>query len=127
MFPIPFTGLLIEIDPGSRAWIRVKGRFVRGSYPHSQLEQTSGHRDMDPQYAIVDQLAEITDIMASLSDAILGLDQRIDGQQAPSFSIPGNTPLDSTTPPPPPLPFGPAIQQDRTVPPPPPPLVQPTP
>ena len=33
---------------------------------------------MDPQYATVDQLAEITDTIASLRDAILGLGQRID-------------------------------------------------
>ena len=39
----------------------------------SQLEQISNHRDMDPQYATVDQLAETTDTMASLQDAILGL------------------------------------------------------
>ena len=77
---------------------------------------------MDPQYATVDQLAEITDTMASLRDAILGLGQRIDGHQAQPLPISGSTPHDSTTPPPPP--FGPTIQQDYTVPPPPPPLVQ---
>ena len=33
---------------------------------------------MDPQYATVNQLTEITDTMASLRDAILGLGQRID-------------------------------------------------
>ena len=36
---------------------------------------------MDPQYATIDWLAEITDTMASLRDAILGMGQRIDGQQ----------------------------------------------
>ena len=72
----------MKSDPGSRAWIRIGGRLVGNSDPHSQLEQTSNHRDMDPQYAIVDQLAEIIDTMASLRDAILGLGQRIDGHQA---------------------------------------------
>ncbi|RVW94442.1 hypothetical protein CK203_035677 [Vitis vinifera] len=52
---------------------RVEGRLVRGSDQYSQLGQTSIQRDMDPQYATVDQLAKITDIMASLRDAILGL------------------------------------------------------
>ena len=81
---------------------------------------------MDPQYATVDQLAEITDTMASLRDAILGLGQRVDGHQAQPLPISGSTPHDSTAPPPPlpPLPSGPTIQQDYTVPPPPPPLVQ---
>ena len=31
-------GLLIKSDLGSRAWIRIGGRLVRDSYPHSQLE-----------------------------------------------------------------------------------------
>ena len=81
---------------------------------------------MDPQYATVDQLAKITDTMASLRDAILGLGQRIDGHQAQPLPIPGSTPHDSTTPPlpPPPGPSGPTIQQDYIVPPPPPPPVQ---
>ncbi|XP_034674267.1 uncharacterized protein LOC117905460 [Vitis riparia] len=83
---------------------------------------------MDPQYATVDQLAEITDTMASLRDAILGLGQRIDRHQAQPLPIPGSTLHDSTTPPPPPPPpsgpSGPTIQQDYIVPPPPPPPVQ---
>ena len=77
--PFPFIGLLIETDLDSRAWTRIRGRLVKGSDPHSQLEQTSDHRDMDPQYYIVDQLVEITDTMATLQDAISGLGQRIDG------------------------------------------------
>ena len=93
--------------------------MVRGSDPHSQLERISDYRDMDPQYATVDQLTEITDTMASLRDAILGLGQRIDGHQAPPAQIPGSTPHDSTAPPPPPPPSGPTVQQDYTVPPPP--------
>ena len=64
-------------------------------------------------------MAEITDTMASLRDAILGLGQRIDGHQAPPAQIPGSTPHDSTAPPPPPPPSGPTVQQDYTVPPPP--------
>ena len=81
---------------------------------------------MDPQYTTVDQLAEITDTMASLRDAILGLGQRIDGHQAQPLPIPGSTLHDSTTPPPPPPsgPSGPTIQHDYIVPPPTPPLVQ---
>ena len=75
-------GLLIKSDLGSRAWIRSGCRLVSYSDPHSQLEQTANHRDMDSQYATVDQLAEITDTRASLQDAILGLGQRIDGHQA---------------------------------------------
>ncbi|WJZ97113.1 hypothetical protein VitviT2T_015745 [Vitis vinifera] len=121
------TGLLIEIDLGSRAWIRIGDRLVRGSDSPSQLEQIPDHRDMDPQYATVDQLAEITDTMASLRDAILGLGQRIDGHQAQPLPIPGSTLHDSTTPPPSPPPSGPSgptIQQDYIVPPPPPPPVQ---
>ena len=72
-------GLLIKSDLGFRAWIRIRGRLVRDLDPHSQLEQTSNHRDMDSQYATVDQLAEITDTMASFRDAILGLGHMIDG------------------------------------------------
>ena len=86
-----FPGLLIKSDLGSRAWIRIGGRLVRDSDLHSQLEQTSNHRDMDSQYATVDQLAEITDTMASLRDAILGLGQRIDGHQAQPLPISGST------------------------------------
>ena len=71
--PFPFVGLLTKNDLGSRAWIRIEGRLVRDSDSDSQLEQTSNHRDMDSQYATVDQLAEITDTLASLRDAILGL------------------------------------------------------
>ena len=119
---------MIEIDLGSRAWIRIGDRLVRGSDSPSQLEQIPDHRDMDPQYATVDQLAEITDTMASLRDTILGLGQRIDGHQAQPLPIPGSTLHDSTTPPPPPPPpsgpSGPTIQQDYIVPPPPPPPVQ---
>ena len=82
---------------------------------------------MDPQYATVDQLAEITDTMASLRDAILGLGQRIDGHQAQPLPILGSTPHDSPPPPPPPPSYGPTLQQDYTVsPPPPPPLSGPT-
>ena len=46
---------------------------------------------MDPQYATVDQLAEITDTMTSLRDAILELGQRIDGHQAQPLPISGST------------------------------------
>ena len=67
------------------------GSTIRDSYPQSQLEKTSNHRDMDPQYATVDQLAEIIDTMASLRDAILGLGQRIDRHQAQPLPISGST------------------------------------
>ena len=117
---------MTKSDLGSRAWIRIGGRLVRDSDSDSQLEQTSNHRDMDSQYATVDQLAEITDTMASLRDAILGLGQRIDGHQAQPLPISGSTPHDSTPPPPPPPSSGPTVHQDYTVPPPPPPLVQST-
>ena len=119
--PFPFKGLLIETDLGSRAWILTGGRLVRGSYSHSQLEKIPYHRDMDPQNAIVDQLVEITDTVASLLDAILGLGQKIDGHQAQPLPIPGSTPHDSIAPPPP---SRPTVQHDYTVPPPLPPLVQ---
>ena len=89
---------------------------------------TSNHRDIDPHYATVDHLAEITNTMASLRDAILGLGQRIDEHQAQPLPILGSTPHDSTAPPPPPPSSGPTIHQDYTVPPlPPPPLVQSSP
>ena len=116
-------GLLIKSDLGSRAWIRIEGRLVRDSNSHSQLEQALNHRDMDSQYATIDELAEITDTMASLRDAILGLGQRIIGHQAQPLPILGSTPHDYTPPPPPPPPpsSGPTVQQDYTVPPPPPP------
>ena len=58
---------------------------------------------MDPQYATIDQLAEITDTMVLLRDTILGLGQRIDGHQAQPVPIQGSTPHDSTIPPPPPF------------------------
>ena len=73
--------------------------MVKGSNPHSQLEQTSDHRDMDPQYATVDQLVEITDTMTALRDAILRLGQRIDGHQTQPLPISGSTRHDFTTPP----------------------------
>ena len=79
---------------------------------------------MDPQYATIDQLTEITDTMASLRDAILGLGQRIDGHQDQPLPVSRSTPLDSTAPPPPPPSSGPTVQQDYTVPPLPPPPVQ---
>ena len=72
-------------------------------------------------------MVEITDSMALLWDAILGLGQRIDRHQAPPAQIPRSTAHDSTAPPPPPPPSGPTVQQDYTVPPPPPPPVQSTP
>ncbi|RVW25196.1 hypothetical protein CK203_114701 [Vitis vinifera] len=87
-YPFPFVGLLIEIDLGSRGWIRIGDRLVRGSDSPSQLEQIPDHRDMD-----------------------LRLGQRIDGHQAQPLPIPGSTLHDSTTPPPPPPsgPSGPTI------------------
>ena len=112
---------MTKSDLGSRAWIRIGGRLVRESDPHSQVEQASNHRDMDPQYATVDQLAEITDTITSLRDAILGLGQRIDGHQDQPLPISRSTLHDSTAPPPPPPSSGPTVQQDYTVPPPPPP------
>ena len=82
---------------------------------------------MDSQYATVDQLAEITDTMAFLRNAILGLGHRIDGHQAQPLPISGSTLHDSTPPPPPPPSSGPIVQQNYTVPPPlPPPLSGPT-
>ena len=86
-YPFSFVGLLIETDLGSQAWIRVGGRLVRGSNQYTQSGQTSIQRDMNLQYAIVDQLAKITDTMTSLRDVILGLGQRIDGNQAPPVPI----------------------------------------
>ena len=62
---------------------------------------------MDPQYAIVDQLVEITDTMATLRDAIVELGQEIDGHQAQTLPISGSTPHDPTTPP---LPLPPPVQ-----------------
>ena len=106
---MPFEGLLIETNLGSQAWIWIGGRLVRGSDSHNQLEHISDHRDMDPQYATVDQLVEITDTMASLRDDILGLRQRIDGHQAQPLPISRSTLHDSTAPPPPPLPSGPTV------------------
>ena len=103
---------------GTQAWIRTEGRLVRGSDSHSQLEHISDHRDMDPQYTTVDLLAMITDTIASLWGAILGLGQRIDRHPAYTLSIPGSTSHESTAPPPPPPPSGPTVQQDYTVPPP---------
>ncbi|RVW68756.1 hypothetical protein CK203_062989 [Vitis vinifera] len=98
----PYISLAIDITyrPGFPSLDRIGDRLVRGSNSPSQLEQIPDHRDMDPQYATVDQLAEITDTMASLRDAILGLGQRIDGHQAQPLPIPGSTLHDSTTPPP---------------------------
>ena len=75
---------------------------------------------MDPQYATADQLVEITDTVATLRDAILGLGQRIDGHKAQPLPISGSTPHDSTAPPPPPpRSSGPTVPQDYIVPPPP--------
>ena len=79
---------------------------------------------MDLQYSTVDQLAKITDTMASIWDAILGLGQRIDEHQTQPLPISGSTPHDSIAPLPPPPSSGPTIPQDYTVPPPLPPPVQ---
>ena len=38
MFFLLLPGLLIKSDLGSRAWIRIGGRLVKDSNPHSQLE-----------------------------------------------------------------------------------------
>ena len=57
---------------------------------------------MDLKYATIDELAEITDTMASLRDAILGVGQRIDRHHAQPLLISGSTLHDSTAPPPPP-------------------------
>ena len=46
---------------------------MRGLDWYNQIGQPLIHRDINPQYATIDQLAEITDTMASLRDAILGL------------------------------------------------------
>ena len=107
----------------------MEGKLVRGLDSHSMLEHTSDHRDMDPQYATIDKLADITDTIASLRGAILGMEQRIYGHQAQPLPISrstlhdSNAPPPTPTPPPPPPPSGPTIQQDYTVPPPPPPPV----
>ncbi|KAL6340753.1 hypothetical protein AAG906_027898 [Vitis piasezkii] len=104
------------------SWIKVGGGLVKGLNQYSHSGQTSIQRDIDLQYATVDQLAEIIDTMASLRDPILGLGQRIDGHQAPPVPIHGTTLHDSSTPPPPPS--RPTIQSNYTVPSPPPPSVQ---
>ncbi|RVW23215.1 hypothetical protein CK203_100422 [Vitis vinifera] len=101
-------------NPAPAHGVMVRGRLVKGSDQYSQSRQTSVQRDIDPQYATIDQLTKITDTMASLWDAILGLGQRIDGHQAPSVPIQGTTPHDSSTPPPPPA-SGPTIQSDYIV------------
>ncbi|RVW79456.1 hypothetical protein CK203_050037 [Vitis vinifera] len=84
-----------------------------------QLQIVHGLKRWILDFKSFEMLAEITDTMASLRDAILGLGQRINGHQAQPLPIPGSTPHDSTTPPPPPPPSGPTIQQDYIVPPPP--------
>ena len=122
-YPFSFEGLLIETNLGSRAWIRVGGKLVKGLDQYSHSGQTLVQRDRDPQYATIDQLGEITNTMASLKDAILGLGKRIDWHQAPPVPIQGTIPHDCSTPPPPP-PYGPTIQLNHIVPSPLPPLVQ---
>ncbi|RVW63266.1 hypothetical protein CK203_058639 [Vitis vinifera] len=74
-----------------------------------------------PLCLLVMILAEITNTIALLRDAFLGLRQRIDGHQAQPVPIQGNTPHDSTIPPSPPS--GHTIRQDHMVPSSPPPPV----
>ena len=78
----------------SPSWTRVRGRLTRVS---DQPDQRVDQRDMDSQVVIVDQFAAA---MASIQEAIAGLGQRIDGQQAPPQD---GAQYDSTAPPPPPL------------------------
>ena len=58
------------------SWTRVRGRLTRVS---DQPDQRVDQRDMDSQVVTVDQFAAA---MASIQEAIAGLGQRIDGQQA---------------------------------------------
>ncbi|RVW61812.1 hypothetical protein CK203_065641 [Vitis vinifera] len=78
----------------SPSWTRVRGRLTRVS---DQPDQRVDQRDMDSQVVTVDQFAAA---MASIQEAIAGLGQRIDGQQAPPQD---GAQYDSTAPPPPPL------------------------
>ena len=59
------------------SWTRGRGRLTRVS---DQPDQRVDQRDMDSQVVTVDQFAAA---MASIQEAIAGLGQRIDGQQAP--------------------------------------------
>ena len=78
----------------SPSWTRVRGRLTRVS---DQPDQRVDQRDMDSQVVTVDQFAVA---MASIQEAIAGLGQRIDGQQAPPQD---GAQYDSTAPPPPSL------------------------
>ncbi|RVW61970.1 hypothetical protein CK203_065105 [Vitis vinifera] len=78
----------------SPSWTRVRGRLTRVS---DQPDQGVDQRDMDSQVVTVDQFVAA---MASIQEAIAGLGQRIDGQQAPPQD---GAQYDSTAPPPPPL------------------------
>ena len=78
----------------SPSWTRVRGRLTRVS---DQPDQGVDQRDMDSQVVIVDQFAVA---MASIQEAIAGLGQRIDGQQAPPQD---SAQYDSAAPLPPPL------------------------
>ncbi|RVW70095.1 hypothetical protein CK203_062292 [Vitis vinifera] len=66
-------------DLGSASWIRVRGRLIR-------VPDQSDQTDMDSQVVTVDQFAAA---MASIQEAITGLGQRMDGQQAPTGSSSG--------------------------------------
>ncbi|RVW22168.1 Retrovirus-related Pol polyprotein from transposon 17.6 [Vitis vinifera] len=90
------TGGSIFLVPSldSPSWTRVRGRLTRVS---DQPDQRVDQRDMDSQVVTVDQFAAV---MASIQEAIAGLGQRIDGQQAPPQD---GAQYDSTAPPPPPL------------------------
>ena len=78
----------------SPSWTRVRDRLIRVS---DQPDQRVDQRDMDSQVVTVDQFAAA---MASIQEAIAGLGQRIDGQQAPPQD---GAQYDSTAPPPSPL------------------------
>ncbi|RVW21342.1 Transposon Ty3-I Gag-Pol polyprotein [Vitis vinifera] len=95
------TGGSIFLVPSldSPSWTRVRGRLTRVS---DQPDQRVDQRDMDSQVVIVDQFAAA---MASIQEAIAGLGQRIDGQQAPpqdsaqyDFAAPPPTPLSQSIP-----------------------------
>ena len=47
-YPFSFEGLLIETNLGSRAWIRVGGKLVKGLDQYSHSGQTLVQRDRDP-------------------------------------------------------------------------------
>ena len=81
----------------SPSWTGVRGRLTRAS---DQSDQRLDQRDMDSQVVTVDQFVTV---VASTQESIVGLDQKIDRQQAQQIQSQDGAQYDPAVPSPPSL------------------------